>query len=140
MNGRAFDDARAEIFQPDRSSADCEAARVMTMVLPVSAILGDFGKNFSGSHREQLLAEFQPKLDGLVGFGPLSSSEMTRRPSRLAMSPLIVSRSCWSVAFPGNRHLAASAERSKQSAFGGDGRPRGSWSSSFEKVSRRIVG
>ena len=33
-----------------RKSADCEAARVMRMVLPVSSMLDDFGKDFSGSH------------------------------------------------------------------------------------------
>src|SRR5262245_43412855 len=42
-----------------RRTADCDAARVITIVLPLSAMLGDFGKNFSGS----LGKEFLPQLE-----------------------------------------------------------------------------
>src|SRR2546430_12027450 len=43
----------------DRRSEDCEAARVIRTVLPVSAILGDLGKDFSRSQRKKLLTELE---------------------------------------------------------------------------------
>src|SRR6185369_13820464 len=49
-----------------RRSADWEAARVMTIVLPVSAILGDLGEDFSGSHREKFCSEIEAQLVGIV--------------------------------------------------------------------------
>src|SRR5262245_4679873 len=49
-----------------RRSAACVAARVITIVLPVSAILGDLGENFSGSHRKKFLTEVESQLGGVV--------------------------------------------------------------------------
>src|SRR6516164_6066727 len=54
---------------PDRNSADCEAARVMTTVLPVSGILRDLGKDFSGSHCQEFLTEFHSERGRIVA-GP----------------------------------------------------------------------
>src|SRR6516162_2424727 len=53
---------------PARNSADCEAVRVMTTVLPLSGILGDLGKDFSGSHRKKLLTEFNAERGGIAGW------------------------------------------------------------------------
>ena len=50
----------------DRNSADCRAARVMRTVLPVSSIPGDFGKDLSRSHVEQLLAKSNTQFRGVV--------------------------------------------------------------------------
>src|SRR5437762_9740080 len=45
-----------------RRSADCDAARVMRIVLPFSSMLDDFGKDFSGSFCEHALTEFDSEL------------------------------------------------------------------------------
>src|SRR4030095_13412432 len=95
-----------------RSSADCDAVRVVRMVLPVSSIPGDFGKNFSGSHGKQSLAKLESPLAGTLGGSgqfifnnstPIQTRDQTLdgEPNSHESSP------------SGDRHLAASTKGTK---------------------------
>src|SRR5947209_3070699 len=105
----------------DRRSADCEAARVMTMVLPVSAMFGDLGEDFSGAHREQFLTKGEPELGGVSGraaefVGNHARAIQTGDQSFNGQAVSIKTGSS------GDGNLTAAAKSPQQPAFGHHGR------------------
>src|SRR5215831_14427834 len=123
----------------ERNSAAWEAARVMTTVLPLSAIQGDLGKNVSSSHREQLLTKLhtefgRPRIRATQFVGNNPPAIETRDQSFDA-EPISLKRG-----FARNRHLATPAQRAKETALGRDGRPGGSVIQNFQEVLRHVVG
>src|SRR5215831_19363768 len=105
-----------------RNSEDCEAARVMTTVLPLSAIPGDLGKNVSSAHREQLLTKLQPELDRsrvrARQFVRNDSTAIEARDQPFDRKPVSV-KCC----FACNRHLATAAQSAEQAPLRRDRRP-----------------
>src|SRR5262245_59917933 len=102
-----------------RKSADWEAARVMTIVLPVSAILGDLGKNLSRSLGKQSLTKLKPQFNrmlrgpaGFVGDDALSIETCDQSFDREPLS--------LKVRFSSNGNLAAAAQHSQESPLGSD--------------------
>src|SRR4030095_2112571 len=100
-----------------RNSAECEAARVMTIVLPVRAILGDLGKNLSRSHGKQSLTKLKSQFNrmlrraaGFVGDDALSIETCDQSFDRELLS--LKDR------FSSDGNLAAAPQRSQESALG----------------------
>src|SRR5262245_8644933 len=102
----------------ERRSADCDAARVMRMVLPLSSAFGNFGKDFSGSHREHALAEFDSKLLSPVWLAGAFTCDDTFSVETCDQSfdRELVPRDEHRMAC--NRNLAASPECTQESPFG----------------------
>src|SRR5215831_13427238 len=122
----------------ERNSEDCAAARVMTTVLPLSAILGDLGKNVSSAHRQQLLTKLQPELNRsrvrAREFVGNDSTAIEARDQPFDRKPVSV-KCC----FACNRHLAAAAQSAKQAPLGRDGRSGGLVVQDVKKVLRDVV-
>src|SRR6266571_5018444 len=108
----------------ERRSADCEAARVIRMVLPVSAILGNLGKNLSRSHGEQFLPQPESQLGRAVGgtgqFGGDHARSIETRDQSVDGQPVLIE-----LGSPGNGNLTTSAERAQEPALRRDGRTGG---------------
>src|SRR5215510_14350309 len=100
-----------------RRSADCEAARVITIVLPVSAMLGDLGKNLSCSHGKQSLTKLESQLNrpfrrsaGFISDDALSIEACDQSFDRELLS--LKDR------FSSNGNLAAASQRTQESPLG----------------------
>src|SRR5262245_7658818 len=93
-----------------RSWADCAAARVMTIVLPVSAILRDLGQNLSGALGKQRFAkletQFVRKVCCAADFVGDHARSIETRDQTSQRQPLSIDPG-----FARNRNLATSSER-----------------------------
>src|SRR5215831_16700240 len=105
-----------------RNSADWEAARVMTIVLPVSAILGDLGKNLSRSHGKQSLTKLKSQFNRMLcrpaGFVRDDALSIETCDQSFDREPLPLKDR-----FSSNGNLATAPQRSQESSLGCDSCP-----------------
>src|SRR6185369_11336149 len=121
-----------------RRSADWEAARVMTIVLPVSTILGDLGENFSGSHRKKFLSKLKAQLVGLANQASHFFSNHPR-PIKAGNETFNCELASSDSGLSCDRNLTAPAKRSKKTALCSDGQTCRLMIQNCECASRCII-